>query len=119
VIEPEVAARLADVRRHLAEAEALLLHPSPANLDACAPRLRESAECLGGALARLTAYRGEEALLAGATGMRRQVKRMARLLENAARLHTVRERALSARVGGYTVAGPAVFRAPGRIWVRG
>ena len=114
--EDRLVAARAEVRR----ASELLVDASPEALEACQGALDRAVSELAGFRSQCAAVPGNAGARSMALGLRTEVLRAARLLQNLAAFYHGWERILGAMSAGYTATGdPAAVARRGRLYCRG
>ena len=113
-----VSQQLASARAGVSDVCRILISPSPAALDRCAPLLETAAAEVSACLPELRNSKGTQAEVDEAQQLRQAVRHAKRLLEGAARFHENWIRRLGALNGGYTGRGePAAVERGSRMQI--
>ena len=112
--------QLASARAGVSDVCQILLSPSPAALDRCAPLLETAASEVSACLPELRSSKGTQEEVDEAQRLRLAVRHAQRLLEGAAEFHQNWIRRLGALSGGYTGRGePAAVARGSRMQIEG
>ena len=107
-------------RRRVADLRQALLSPSPEEIERCLPGLAEAATCLGQLERELHSERADPLLAAELQALQRDLKMIARMVQQSSAFYRGWASILGAAAGGYTSSGQAAeIAVPGTIAVRG